>query len=876
MKPIPSQTLTILMTDVEGSTALWEADRDLMGAAIARHDAIAEAVVASHAGRILKDRGEGDSVFAVFHNARDAVLAAQGLQDALAEEPWHSGYELRIRAAVHTGETFERGGDLYGPTVNRCARIRAAGHGGQTLVSHATQQLAQGVLGPDLSLVDLGEHRLKDLLLPERIFDLRRAGAAAAFPPLRTLNVLPHNLPLQLTSFVGRTRVLAELRSMLSAHRLLTLTGSGGYGKTRLGLHLAVEAGDGFRDGVWLVKLAGIQPGADILNVVRATLAVPDDSGEDGVGGLVRHLEQQQLLLLLDNCEHVADSAAELAATLLQSCPLVKVLTTSRARLGVVGEATFPVPPLDVPPAGLDDPERLLDVESVRLFRERAIEREPSFEIDTRNAVAVAALCRRLDGLPLALELVASTVGVLSPGEILDRWDEDMLLIRSDDRTPVPRHQTLRASLDWSYALISEGAKTLLARLAVFSGGWSLESAEAVVVGDGLSRPEVFNLMRELASCSLVVTETTDSGAKRFRFLEATRHYAEELADTTPEMERAYLAYFESLVERAEPHLAAAEQVQWLEALDADRGNLRACFDRLMLESAERALLFTQRLRRFWIRRGPLAEGREWLVRSLGAAKDASDVLRAESLISLGALCSLQGDYRSARSSYEESLELCRRIGDASHTAAVLANLGIVASQEQDHENSIALLAESCELYRSQGDRNGEARALLNLGTTYIEAQIFADGESCLTRCLSLLEEPSWIAACHMNRARAFHGLDRLDEALADVREALAIQREVLDPKDSALLLTLVAAIACDLDRTPEALAMLGAAEGLAHSAGTHLWTESVRRVEDASRDMASNKVAAIKASAKGMTLRECISKASDLCAGLTTRNETH
>lgn len=865
------------MTDVEGSTALWESKRNLMSAAIARHDAIAEAVVTAQGGQILKERGEGDSVFAVFPNAHDGVMAAQAMQDALAAEAWPEGVALRIRAAVHTGETFERGGDLYGPTVNRCARIRAAGHGSQTLVSHATQQLAQGVLSLDLSLVDLGEHRLKDLLLPERIFELRRAEAQDAFPPLRTLNVLPHNLPLQLTSFVGRTRVLAELRGQLASHRLVTLTGTGGCGKTRLSLQLAVESAESFLDGVWLVKLANLPPHAEVVSSVRSTLAVADDAHSDLLSGLLRHLAGLRVLLVLDNCEHVAGAAAELASAILEACPHTKILATSRARLGVTGEATYPVPTLDTPPEGLDDPHRLLDIESVRLFRERALEREPGFEIGPKNAAAVAALCRRLDGLPLALELVASTVGVLSPAEILERWDRDMLLIQSDDRTPIARHQTLRASLDWSWALISPEARVLLARLSVFSGGWSLEAAESVVADDQLGGPKILALMRELTSFSLVIADTTPTGSKRFRFLESTRQYAQErLGETSAWLFDAHLRYFEGLAERAEPRLAEADQPRWLEALDADRGNLRACFEALMDRAPSRGLLLTQRLRRFWIRRGPLAEGREWMERALlAAAYDATDSLRAEALITLGALGSLQGDFACARRSYEQSLELCRKVGDNTHTAAVLANLGIVASQESDHDTSITLLSESCELYRSQGDKNGEARALLNLGTTFVEASILADGEQCLTRCLGLLVEPSWIAACHMNRARAYHGMGNLPKALSDLELALHLQEEVQDPKDTSLVMILLAAIGAESGSREAAMRLLGSAEGLAAASGNQLWPRTVETIETACESMDARVRSDLRASGRGKTIRECLDAALAECRELTRPQPT-
>src|SRR5262245_32041588 len=434
-----------------------------MRAALVEHDALIEFLTAQHGGRVVRPRGEGDSRFCVFARATDAVTAAAAIQRALHAEAWPPETPLRVRLALHTGEADLRAGDYYGNAANRCARLRAIAHGGQAVLSMATEELVRDTLPPGVALQDLGEHRLSDLARPERVFQVLVDGAPAAFPPLRSLDALPHNLPLQLTSFVGRERELAAVHGLLAGHRLVTLTGPGGTGKTRLAQQAAAEAlvpaagRPGFADGVWLVELAALADPALVPQAVAAAVGVREDPGRPLLATLTDALRHRRLLLLLDNCEHLLDACARLADALLRACPHLTVLASSREALGLAGETIWRVPSLAVPavPTGrpLSPPEALTRYAAVALFVDRAQAVQPSFRMTDRNAPAVAAICQRLDGIPLAIELAAARVRALAVEPLLVRLEDRFRLLTGGSRTALERHQTLQAAVDWSHAL---------------------------------------------------------------------------------------------------------------------------------------------------------------------------------------------------------------------------------------------------------------------------------------------------------------------------------------------------------------------------------------------------------------------------------------
>jgi class 3 adenylate cyclase len=483
---LPTGTITFLMTDVEGSTKLADNHPAAMQEALARHDALAGEIVGGHGGTVVKSRGEGDSLFCVFALASDAVGAALALQQAYQAEPWPAPVApLRVRMGLHTGDATLRDGDYFGGTVNRCARLRAVGHGGQVLLSQTTYELVRDALPGGAGVKDLGTHGLRDLNRAEQIYQLLHPLLPADFPPLRSQENLPNNLPIQTTSFVGREREIAEVKALLGRTRLLTLTGSGGAGKTRLSLQVAADLLDQYADGVWLAELAPLTDPNLVPQTVAQVLGVREEPGRTITQTLVDYLRPKKLLLLLDNCEHLLTACAQLADTLLRACPDLRILASSREGLNIAGETTYRIPSLSLPPVGAGQsvpstPESLSQYEAVRLFIERAQSAQPSFTVTNQNAPAVAQLCYRLDGIPLAIELAAARVRALPVEQIAARLDDRFRLLTGGSRTALPRQQTLRALIDWSYDLLSPEEQTLLRRLSVFAGGWTLEAAEAV------------------------------------------------------------------------------------------------------------------------------------------------------------------------------------------------------------------------------------------------------------------------------------------------------------------------------------------------------------------------------------------------------------
>ena len=538
-----TRTVTFLLTDVEGSTALWEADPAAMRQALARHDALLADGIAEHGGVVVKSRGEGDSVFAVFDMASDAVTAAVELQASLQAAAWPTAAPLRVRMALHTGEAQWRDGDYFGPAVNRCARLRAAAHGGQILLSQATADLLRDSQTDGVGLRALGEHRFRDLARPEAVFQVVHPLLPGEFPPLGSLDAHPNNLPRELTSFVGREREVDEVRRLLVTTRLLTLTGSGGVGKTRLSQRVAADLGPSFPDGIWLVELAGLGDPSLLAQVVASVLGVREQPGRALLDTLIDVLRPRTCLLLLDNCEHLVEACAALADSLLRACPGLILLATSREPLGIAGETVWRVPPLTMPDASgdaatSDDTSALAQYEAVRLFEERARAALPAFTLTGQNGPAVAQICRRLDGIPLAIELAAARVRGVAPEQLADRLDDRFRLLTGGSRTALARHQTLRALVDWSYELLSEPERVLFCRLSVFAGGWTLDAAEEVCSGGGIEPADILGLLLQLVDRSLVLAEEQPIQAGglspvRYRLLETLRQYgAEKLRDT--------------------------------------------------------------------------------------------------------------------------------------------------------------------------------------------------------------------------------------------------------------------------------------------------------------------------------------------------------
>jgi predicted ATPase/class 3 adenylate cyclase len=580
MGELPSGTVTFLLTDIEGSTRLWEAQGADMAQVLGRHDEIIAKAVVRADGMLLKTRGEGDSTFSVFARATDAINATVVFQEALAAEAWPSSIDLRVRVAIHTGEAELRDGDYFGTTVNRAARLRALAHGGQVLVSNATAVVGRGGLPPEARLIDLGDHQLRDLAEPMRVFQLVHPALGADFPPLRSLSVLPGNLPRQVTSFVGRDRELKLIAELVHERPLVTLTGVGGVGKTRLGVQVAAEVLADFPDGGWLCELAPVADPSAVWQTLASSLGVLPSTGRPLEELVLEYLGSKRLLIVLDNCEHLLNSVGIVVDAIGRRCPQVVVLATSREGLALAGEQMVAVPALGVPAADADRESRA-QADAVRLFCDRARDASHDFVLSDTNLVAVAQLCRRLDGIPLAIELAAARVRSLPPDELVARLDQRFRLLTRGSRAALERHQTLRNTIDWSYELLSGAERTTLDRVSVFAGGWDLDAAEVVVAADDMDKTDVVDLLGQLVDKSLVDVDPAD-GPVRYRLLETIRQYAQERLEASGEtgaIRSRHLDYYVTVSEKAGPRLRGRDQLDCSADIARDTDNFRAALD---------------------------------------------------------------------------------------------------------------------------------------------------------------------------------------------------------------------------------------------------------------------------------------------------------
>lgn len=805
----PTGDVTFLFTDIEGSTRLWEHHTQAMRAGLARHDQLLRQIITDHEGAVFKTIG--DAFCAAFARPADAVAASVQAQIALTQEHWPEEISLRVRMALNSGVVESRDNDYFGRAVNRVARLLSIGHGGQILLSQSVYDQVGSALPDGVSLREHGLQQLKDLREPEGVFQILHSELPADFPPLRSLGsaALPNNLPQQVTSFVGREKEIGEVRALLSKARLLTLTGSGGGGKTRLALQAAAEMLEGFRDGVWLVELAPLNDRELVLQAVANALGVREERARPLLQTLSDHLKARKLLLLLDNCEHLLDICTQLADTLLRNCPQLQILATSREALGIMGEQTYRVPSLSLPA----DPERvtpadLEQYEAPRLFIERARSVQPAFAV--ANAPMLAQLCVRLDGIPLAIELAGARVRSLSVEEIYLRLDNRFRLLTGGSRTALPRQQTLRALIDWSYDLLQEPEKMLLRRLSVFVGGWGLEAAEAICAGEavegseesgpGIEEWETLDLLTSLIDKSLVVADPQE-GRTRYRLLESVRQYASDLLAETraaSTLRSRHQTFFRDLANEAEPKLLGPEQAEWLKVLEHEHGNLRAAME--WQEDAAAALSTAAALWRFWLVRGYFREGRQRLASALaGEVAATPPALRAKAWNGAGALARSQGDYDEARTLGEASVTLYREVGDKLGIATSLTNLGLITYAQGDYTAARALHEESLALRRELGDKRGIATSLNNLGLVAFEQRDYENATSMYAESVEIyrdLGDRSSMASALNNAGNAAFFRGDFEAARRIYEESLTLRRELGDRQGIATSLINLGAVA--------------------------------------------------------------------------------
>lgn len=721
----PSGIVTFLFSDIEGSTRRWETQPELMKEAFARQEMIMRKVMTAHRGYVYKMIGDAFQV--AFLSAMDALAAAVEAQRALHVEKWGQVGPIKVRMALHTGMTEERGDDYVGPLLNRVARLMSAGYGGQILLTQATCDALNDPLPEGVVLKDMGERRLRDLIRAEHVYQVVASDLPADFPPMKTLDHRPHNLPIQLTSFVGRVKEMADVKRLLSTTRLLTLTGAGGAGKTRLSLQAAADVIDLYQDGVMLVELAPLAEPTLVAQVIAKTLNLSEIPGTSPLDVLIKHLSDKEMLLLLDNCEHLVDACASVVHALLSAAPRLKVLASSREPLRIPGEVTYRVPSLQTPdPKVRWSVDSLAQYESVQLFLDRAAAMQSGFEFTPANTPFIAQICHRLDGIPLAIELAAARVNVLTVEMIALRLDDRFKLLTGGSRAALPRQQTLRAAIDWSYSLLSDlppSERALLRRAAVFAGFWLMEAAEEVCTWETpaslLNKDDVLDVVTSLVNKSLIVIEEAAGADARYHLLETIREYAlSKLREAGEEREARthHAAFFVKIAETAEPMLMGVAQLAGMSMLDRNFDDLRYVLDWLAGTEPQSALRLAVMLGRYWEMSSHFSEGRAVLDRMLHLAGNAPMPMRARALCWQGLLTFRQGDYDLAGELLRKSLDISQAIGDEQIASDALANLGATASARGDYMHAREWLEQSLSIARGINDIHAEAYALLLLG----------------------------------------------------------------------------------------------------------------------------------------------------------------
>jgi len=852
---VPSGTVTFLFTDIEGSTQRWETHRAEMKAALNRHDELLAAAIGGARGYVFKKMG--DAYCAAFHTAPEAVRASIDAQLALAKEDFASVDGLRVRMALHSGYADERDGDYFGPTVNRVARLLAIGHGGQVLVSASAADLAQAEMPAGASLRNLGAQRLKDLAHPEQVFQLDAEGLPSDFPPLRSLDALPNNLPIQVTSFLGRDEDVAEVKKLLEKTRLLTLAGTGGVGKTRLALQVGAELLDQHPDGVWFVDLAGLQDPDLIASEMAAVLGVRVGADRSLVESIIYSLKPKQVLIILDNCEHVVETAAQITSSIIKGAPQVRVLTTSREGLGIAGEVVHRVSPLAVPKSGAGmTAEAAKQFGAVALFVDRATAANTRFALTDADAPVVVDICRSLDGIPFAIELAAARVKAMSVVNLAERLTERFRILTGGDRTALPRHQTMRALIDWSYNLLNERERTLVNRVSVFAGGWTIEAASEICADETIESWEILDMISSLVDKSLVQAEIGGT-SERYRLLDSTWRYALEKLGEAGESERInrkHAEYFLKLAQEADDAWESTPSKVLIEQMEPELDNFRAAMDWALTKRNDvvvgRALAAA--LRELWIGVGSRREGARWINLAIEAQPDAPPdavsvklwmgfalnnealgaaqqeaaeralaqaealddrKLLAQAQIQLGFALDRRGRFDEAEAEYVKAVPLLRETKTTKKLASCLSWWSIIFWIRGDAKAAQKGFEEAISLAKSFGDEQMTATVLGNVAELS-----FSQGD--IDKAISVAEEALAMRRKSRNPGSAANALTNLtayrlaigqiEEARANGHEGIKLAREAQEGLLGAYAMQHLAVIQAQQGGRRDAARLLG------------------------------------------------------------------
>ena len=822
---LPTGTVTFLFSDIEESTRLAEklataTYRDLLE----QHHRLLRKAFADNGG---KERGtEGDGFLVVFSDAPSAVSAAVEAQRSVHDATWPGQAEVRVRMGLHSGRGIPGGDDYIGTDINRAARVASAAHGGQVLISDATRALSENSLGDDVALRYIGRFGLKGLDAPERLYQLVIDGLPSEFPPPRAADRKAAHLPARMTTFVGREMEISDLRSLLRSGRFVTLVGPGGAGKTTLAIELAREMADEFDDGAWFVDLSTLQDAAGVEAEIASTLGLRDDSRRSTSEILSDHLATREIMLILDNYEHLLASSP-VVTRLLADTPDLTVLVTSRSSLDLYGEQIYTVPPLGLPETSTaSDFRQFVSSGAVALFVERARAMDPTFSATPDNIALISQICARVDGLPLAIELAASRVRLLSLEAILDRLDQHLPVLAATGTDRPERQRTLEKTIQWSYELMRPHDRELFARLSIFEGGFTLDAAEVICNVDSEVGIDTLEGLASLQRHSLI-RATSVGGSTRFDMLETIHDYAAKIMSSAQGVEGLagrHLEYFTELAEQAESHLMGSGQADWLERLEAEHPNMRKAL-RFAIDSAsiEAGLCLASNLWRFWFERGHLREGRSWLERMLGLEPALPSACRAKAYTALGGLAYWLSDHETTETAYKSALNLYREIGNDEAAAEAMYDYAFAAAMAGDHEEARQRFEASMEAAMEVGSTSLIARNQISFGLAALmegdpqQAVTLLEGALAVFRQTSDRFNLMWTVG---SLGQAYIEMGEIEKGRAAFLESLTLSSEMRNLPVIAAGLKTLAMEESSLGRHVEAMTLMGAAEGLQEATG--------------------------------------------------------